>query len=270
VVDDVRHSICDNVPMIAVLLGTIFMLQNPGALQPGTGIVTGTIQMAGGTPAGRVRVGAVAADDPSGSDLLSVAETDAAGRFRLINIPAGRYFIVAGRLDNLTYYPGGTDRNKATEIPVEAARVTSNVNFSVPAESKRPLPPALTTATSQETSAFSRITAQQAVAAKLKLLAEFERNYPTSTRLAELYVDLSRACAAQSDLARALQYGEKAVANIERMKKEPPPGTHAAAGANWQNWLATVDTSAKSNLAWVRQMVAWQRQQLESAILRRR
>jgi hypothetical protein len=248
-----------------------FLTQGVGTLQPGTGIVTGSIQMVGGGSAAGVRVGAVPADDPTGSDLLSVTETDGAGRYRLVNIPAGRYFIVAGRLDNLTYYPGGTDRTKATEILIEPARVASGINFTVPAESRRPVTPATSfSATSPELNAYRRITTEQTAGAKLKLLLEFEKNFPRSVRLAELYMDLSRACAKQTDLPKAIQYAEKAVATTERMKNEPPPATCASAGASWQNWVAYLDAGARNNLTWVKQMIAWQRKELESAILRRR
>ena len=103
--------------MIWNIVIAFLLLQRPGALQPGTGIVTGTLQSENGGAAAGVRVGAMAIDDPA--SLASVTETDSAGRFRLINIPAGQYFIVAGRLDNLTYYPAGTDRDKATPVTIE-------------------------------------------------------------------------------------------------------------------------------------------------------
>src|SRR5687768_6711100 len=102
--------------MTSLILMAIAFIQGPGALQPGTGIVTGSVQIADGGSAAGVRVAAMAVDDPAGANLLSVTETDAGGRYRLANIPAGRYYIVAGRLDNLNYFPGGTDRTKATEV----------------------------------------------------------------------------------------------------------------------------------------------------------
>src|SRR6185503_5387221 len=109
--------------MISILLAAALFLQGPRLLQPGSGIVTGTIQIEGGAAAAGVRVGAMAPDDPS--SLVSVTETDAAGHYRLTNVPEGKYFIVAGRLESLSYYPGGTDREKATPVTVEAAKVTT-------------------------------------------------------------------------------------------------------------------------------------------------
>jgi hypothetical protein len=257
--------------MISFLLAVMVLIQGAGALQPGTGIVSGSVQMIGGGSAAGVRVGAMAADDPAGADLLSVTETDGAGRFRLINIPAGRYYIVAGRLDNLTYYPGGTDKSKATDVVVEPARVISDISFSVPPESKRPPAPSFTvSAGSPESGAYGRITAERNPATKLKLLLDFEKNYPRSTRLPAVYMDLARAYAAQSNLNKAAQYAEKAVATTTKMRNEPPPGTYAATAGPWQSWVDGLDNSAKSNLAWVRQMIAWQQSQIQSAILRRR
>lgn len=53
------------------------------------------------------------------------------------------------------------------------------------------------------------------------------------------------------------------------MKREPPPPPYNNA-ASWQNWVSTLDASAKSNLAWVKQMIAWQQKEIQSAILGRR
>src|SRR5262249_8956254 len=124
---------------IPLLVLSILLAQRPGALQPGSGIVTGSVHLSDGRPASGVRVAATPVDDPSIASFLSVTETDAAGRFRLTNIPAGRYYIVAGRVSNLSYYPGGTDRAKAVEVVVDAAKVKANVDFAVPADSKRPV-----------------------------------------------------------------------------------------------------------------------------------
>src|ERR1041384_7778326 len=106
--------------MIALLLAATLFMQRPGALQPGTGIVTGTLKVQGGASAEGIRVGAIAIDDPTASSFLSVAATAAAGRFRLTNVPAGRYYIVAGRFDSLQYFPNGNSPSQATQIEVEA------------------------------------------------------------------------------------------------------------------------------------------------------
>src|SRR5262245_4526880 len=128
--------------MIALLLAASLFMQRPGALQPGTGVVSGILKVQGGGSAEGIRVGAVSIDDPTASSFLSVAETDASGRFRLINIPAGRYYIVAVRLNSLQYFPNGKTPAEATEINVEAARVRDDVNFTVVSGSSRPAQPA--------------------------------------------------------------------------------------------------------------------------------
>ncbi len=252
--------------MIPLVMMAIALFQGPQRLQPGTGIVTGSIQAAGGSAA-RVRVAAMATDDPA--NLLSVAETDAAGRFRLTDVPAGRYYIVAGRLDNLTYYPGGTDRTKATEVVVEPARTASIASFTVPAESRRPPPPPNPAQRGLEFDAILRIAEERNPANRMKLLLSFERVFPNSSRQPEIYMQISQAYASQSDLAKAQQYAEKAVAMTTKMKSDSPPPSYNNA-ASWPNWVATLDASAKSNLTWVKQMIAWQQKEIQSAILRRR
>jgi hypothetical protein len=50
---------------------------------------------------------------------VSAGFSDAEGRFRLGNIPPGRFYIVAGALGQATYYPGSADRTGATVVTVE-------------------------------------------------------------------------------------------------------------------------------------------------------
>lgn len=117
-------------------------------------------------------------------------------------------------------------------------------------------------------SAYGQIASERNAAKKLKLLLDFEKNNPKSSRLPEVYMQLSRAYASQSDLPKAMLYADKAVAATAKMKNEPPPALYPA--ATWQAWVASLDESAKGNLAWVKQMVAWQQKEIHSAILRRR
>ena len=252
--------------MISLLLLAMSLVQGPRALQPGTGIVTGTIQMEGGGSPARVRVGAMAPDDPS--SLVSVTETDGAGRFRLTNIPEGKYFIVAGRLEYLTYFPGGADRANARVVTVEPARVTTIESFTVPAQSARQVAPTIPqiSATDQEYIAYVRINSERNIENKKKLMLNFERDYPRSSRLAEVYMELSRTLASQTDYVKANQYAEKAVAIVSRMKNESQAGTDRA----WQAWVANLDASAQTNLAWTRSMIEWQQRQIHNNILGKR
>jgi hypothetical protein len=79
-------------------------------------------------------VGAVAQPDnlndvASGRAMAGIAQTDSAGRFRLENIPPGRYYIAAGRLDQQTYYPGALDMARATAILITKGGVVSDIDF---------------------------------------------------------------------------------------------------------------------------------------------
>lgn len=294
--------------MIAFLLAVSMSLQGPGALQPGTGIVTGLVKTPDGRPAAGVRIAAVDIEDSAASNLLSVAETDSTGRYRLTNIPAGRYYIVAGRLNDLRYYPEGADRSRAAAIEVEPARIRADVNLSVPGGSQRPVQPTRGPLASfgalgpQEFAAYQRIHAEGNVDRKVTLLLEFERNFPKSAALPEVYVSLmniysgkneTRRAAeyaekvirtdpenvtalvqlsrtltlAQLDPQKAIQYAEKAVTVAARLKNQAPP-SHINP-AEWKKWADSSFASAQSNLTWVKQIDAWRSDALFSLVNRR-
>jgi hypothetical protein len=112
---------------MALLL--LLLLQGIPALPNQSGTVSGILRAADGKPAVGVRVSAMARpDNPQdalgGSSMAGISETDEAGRFRLENIPPGRYYIVAGRLDLPTYFPGTQDMGSATVV-----RITSGANL---------------------------------------------------------------------------------------------------------------------------------------------
>jgi hypothetical protein len=107
-----------------------------------TGTVTGVLKTETGTPAIGVRVGAMAkpdsADAVGGSALVSIAETDASGRFRLENIPQGRYYITAGRVDFPTYYPGTQLMATGAILLVKAGETVSGIDFVLNSNAVRP------------------------------------------------------------------------------------------------------------------------------------
>ena len=255
--------------MIALLLAAVMAGQGAGGLQPGTGIVSGSLKTTDGRAASGVRVGAVDADDPTSSSLLSVTETDSNGKYRLTNIPAGRYYIVAGRLNDLHYYPSGGDRAKAAEIMVEAARIRADVNFTVPGGSQRlAATPTLAAQNSPETVAYQKLAAETDVSRKAQLVLQFEKNHPKSTRLPEAYISLSRTYAAQQvQMDKALQYAEKAAVLARNLKIQT---SNSNAAPVVQQWAVSIDASAQSNLAWVKQMDAWQHKTLFSLIAPKR
>ena len=99
-----------------------------------TGTVTGSLRTIAGVPAAGVRVSALTrpenvTDLIESSSLAGIAETDVSGRFRLENIPPGRYYIVAGRIDVPTFYPGVVNANEGMVILVTAGVTVPGIDF---------------------------------------------------------------------------------------------------------------------------------------------
>jgi len=124
-----------------IALTTIFALllaQTPATnRQAQMGVATGQVSTLDGKPAPGIRVSIMVLPDPkdpAGAALLSLAETDGSGRFRLENIPPGKYYIQAGLLDFPTYYPGVPTLEGATPISIEAGITTEGLDFKM----KRP------------------------------------------------------------------------------------------------------------------------------------
>lgn len=114
-----------------------------------------------------------------------------------------------------------------------------------------------------EPEAYSRIASERNVQTKKKLALNFEKNFPQSRRLSDVYIELTRLLVSESDFGTAKQYAEKAVSTVQKMKTQPVPEEYT--DKTWHDWLNTVDASAKKNLEWANQMVAWQQQQVRSA-----
>lgn len=114
---------------------------NPNALKGGS--VTGVVRNSSGQPASGFRVTAMRADSLEDSlrAMVSLAETDSTGRYQLDNVPPGRYFITAGRLDVLTYYPGTLEVRHGLAISVTSAATVTNVDFVIQDSSAEPPPP---------------------------------------------------------------------------------------------------------------------------------
>ena len=292
------------------VLAMLFILQSPVRLAPGTGIVMGTIQMDVEGSREGVRVAVVATDDISASNLISLSETDATGRFRLTDVPQGRYFVVAGPINSLTYFPGGLDRTNAREIVVEAAKTLVNINFKVPAAARRPPPDRTSTAKSAaEFNAYEQAFKQGNSKTRIAMLLSFEKNFPQSSMLPRAYEDLVDLYSAQGDLKSAivygdkliekepenvralvkvsrayglnqvnlrpaLQYAQKAVGIAEKMKTMPPAGRpeefRGYSTAEWNKAVASLNESANSNLVWVKQVVAWNQSVLDATFRTRR
>jgi hypothetical protein len=72
--------------------------------------------------------------------MVSLSETDNEGRFVLENVPPGRYYIMAGRIDQPTFFPGTLEGAKGSALTVKAGDRLSNIDFVIAAASYRPVP----------------------------------------------------------------------------------------------------------------------------------
>jgi TonB family protein len=98
------------------------------------GVVTGQLLPRDGQPVAGVRISAMAVPDSNvavsaASTLMSLTVTDSAGRYRLENVPPGRYYIIAGLVETPTYYPGVPTTSSATAVAVTAGATVPNINF---------------------------------------------------------------------------------------------------------------------------------------------
>jgi len=113
------------------LLWILLLAQTQG------GVISGRIVSFDGSPAAQKRVVAQAvlerADVALGASMLAgLTQTDNDGRFRLENIPPGRYYIVLDPLDVPSYYPGVTKPERATIVTVSDASAIEGMDFKIP------------------------------------------------------------------------------------------------------------------------------------------
>src|SRR5688572_29302245 len=99
-----------------------------------TGSLSGRVTNPSGSPVAGVRVAVVPAGDRNADELLSLGQTDDAGRYRLEVIP-GRYAVLVGRLDCPTYFPGTKQRNDAKELSIAAGSATDGLDLVAAIES---------------------------------------------------------------------------------------------------------------------------------------
>src|SRR3954464_8137202 len=109
--------------MIRMALAFFLFIQAPSSARPG--VVAGQLRTVDGSAAVAVRVSVIPAPNettrPSfGGEYyyrqpaVSTALTDNQGRYRLTNIPPGRYLLVSG----ITYHPTTLDADMATIVTV--------------------------------------------------------------------------------------------------------------------------------------------------------
>ena len=94
--------------------------------------ISGRVLNRDGSPAANIRVMAVSAQDSSlqsGREIVSFAQADDAGNFRLESVPPGRYFITAGIVEAPSYYPGVDDSARATAVTLTAGSSLQGIDF---------------------------------------------------------------------------------------------------------------------------------------------
>ena len=122
--------------MITLFLSLVLALQGvPVQAQQG-GTVTGVLKDTQGKPVAGIRMAAIARPESldeavTSAAMSSLSETDQDGRYTLENIPPGRYFIAAGRLDSQTYYPGTSDMAAAKEVAMKPGVKLSGIDFAL-------------------------------------------------------------------------------------------------------------------------------------------
>jgi Carboxypeptidase regulatory-like domain len=128
-----RDILCAVILAILIAAGAL-LAQDAPVLINQNGTVSGVLRDSSGAPAAGVRVSAMARPDEirdlaAASSFGALAETDSAGRFRLENVPPGRYYIVAGRVDAPTYYPGTVQLNEGKVVQITPGIVVEGINF---------------------------------------------------------------------------------------------------------------------------------------------
>ncbi|HET9132504.1 MAG TPA: carboxypeptidase-like regulatory domain-containing protein, partial [Terriglobia bacterium] len=118
-----------------LVLAAFLVAQTPTVGTGRSGVIEGLLLSADGKPADGVRVAAVPGDpapvSSPDSALFAISETDSSGHYRLEGLDPGRYRVVAGLLDFLTYYPGVKDGGKSTTIQVTDGSLRTGVDFTL-------------------------------------------------------------------------------------------------------------------------------------------
>jgi hypothetical protein len=101
------------------------------------GVISGRILAEDGSPVVNKRIAAQAVLDRGDVDLgasllAGISQTGDDGRFRLENIPPGRYYIVLDPLDLPSYYPGVTKPERASIVSVGEGAFIANLDFKMP------------------------------------------------------------------------------------------------------------------------------------------
>ncbi|HEX4997383.1 MAG TPA: carboxypeptidase-like regulatory domain-containing protein, partial [Terriglobia bacterium] len=119
-------------------IALVALLLAQGAIPTGRGAIAGQILHEDNTPAAGVRVAAIAGDSSDAMAIVALTETDANGRYRLEDVPAGLHFLAAGPLRALTYFPGVVTLAEAQAIMVAANSFQEGRDFRLSNRSINP------------------------------------------------------------------------------------------------------------------------------------
>src|SRR5215471_19357471 len=109
-------------------IAMLLMIPPQGGVLAGTrtGVISGQVRSQSGSPVPGIRVAAMEApemgtQDSAVSVMAGLTLSDENGNYRLEDIPVGKYFVVAGNLNDLTYYPNS--------IILTAVTLINNLNI---------------------------------------------------------------------------------------------------------------------------------------------
>ncbi|HEX4997304.1 MAG TPA: carboxypeptidase-like regulatory domain-containing protein [Terriglobia bacterium] len=119
--------------MIRTWLIILILAQSAVTVSAQNGVITGRVLSPSGAPVAGERVAAMTTGDSNAdASLMSIAQTDAEGRYVLEGVPRGRYYIAAGSIEMPAYFPGVWDHAQATVVTVTAGARQENIDFQIP------------------------------------------------------------------------------------------------------------------------------------------
>jgi hypothetical protein len=119
--------------MKELLFAAFLLAQGQVGTTVETGAVTGRLLSKNGAPAASVRIAAmpVPADNTGVPVLVSISQTDDDGRYRLADLPPGRYHIFAGLIDHPNYYPGTASLADAAVVTIDPGATIAGIDFKL-------------------------------------------------------------------------------------------------------------------------------------------
>src|SRR5262245_33008853 len=114
--------------MVSLIFYAALLVTTQILPQANPGVLTGRLTSKEGQPVEGVRVVALDTSYPR-MNIASQTETDRDGRYRLENVPAGEYFIIADPFNNPSYYPGTGNRDDSRPVTVTAGATITGLDF---------------------------------------------------------------------------------------------------------------------------------------------